>query len=153
MSFSSASAEANPVRPVGDACCLVHGVDGDGAENETDDIEAEEADNEVRLPVRVHDPMLPNRADIDQHNLTHVPFRSWCEHCVRGRGEGIRREKVRDNPEQMEARMDFCFTGDEGTDKKITILAVRERSTKMTMSTVRRARATTSSSGSGSWRS
>ena len=24
--------------------------------------------------------------EIDQHNVSHLPFRSWCPHCVRGRG-------------------------------------------------------------------
>ena len=31
-------------------------------------------------------PCLPTRAEIDEHELTHLPFRNWCEHCVKGRG-------------------------------------------------------------------
>jgi len=30
-------------------------------------------------------PCRPCLADVDEQNLTHIPFRSWCDHCVRGR--------------------------------------------------------------------
>ena len=39
-------------------------------------------------------------------------------------------------PEQTEIHMDFCFLGDEGQEKKLTVLVARERSTRMTVSTV-----------------
>ena len=29
---------------------------------------------------------LPSRREVEEHNLTHIPFRSWCNHCLRGRG-------------------------------------------------------------------
>ena len=41
----------------------------------------------VRVPVRVHDPKMPTEAEQEEHCLTHVPYRSWCVHCARGRGE------------------------------------------------------------------
>lgn len=46
-----------------------------------------EADNEagVRRTVRLHDPKLPKKEEVDEHYLTHLPFRRWCQHCVRGR--------------------------------------------------------------------
>ena len=31
-------------------------------------------------------PMLPSRDEVLRHRLTHRPFRSWCPHCVRGKG-------------------------------------------------------------------
>ena len=110
----------------------MQGVDDDGGDEE---IEAE-VNEETREPKRVHDPVLPSRAEMDLHMLTHVPFRSWCEHCVCGRGEGVKHEKGDELPEQVEVRLGFCFMGDEGQDKKLTILAARERQTRMTMSTV-----------------
>ena len=70
------------------------------------------------------------------HELTHVPFRSWCEHCVRGRGEGVRHEAGKEMPEQTEVHMDFFFVGDEDQNEKLAVLAARERTTRMTMSTV-----------------
>ena len=30
-------------------------------------------------------PIKPSQREIDEHELTHLPFRSWCAHCVRAR--------------------------------------------------------------------
>ena len=32
-------------------------------------------------------PALPSEADVEQHELTHLQFRSWCRHCVRAKGK------------------------------------------------------------------
>ena len=31
-------------------------------------------------------PVLPSQADIDEHNIDHNPYRSWCNSCVCGQG-------------------------------------------------------------------
>ena len=31
-------------------------------------------------------PVLPSEAGVEQHELTHLPLRSWCRHCVRAKG-------------------------------------------------------------------
>ena len=36
-------------------------------------------------------PIQPSQADIEEHRLTHVPYRSWCPECVEGRGLGEQR--------------------------------------------------------------
>ena len=104
---------------------------------EDDEIEIEaEVCEESRVPKRMQNPMLPSKAEREMHELTHVPFRSWCEHCVRGRGESVRHEAGKEMPEQTEVHMDFFFIGDEDQNEKLTVLAARERTTRMTMSTV-----------------
>jgi hypothetical protein len=131
MNFESEGIGANPVRPcMGEGEIQVQGVEDDEIE-----IEAEVCE-ESRVPKRMQNPMLPSKAEREVHELTHVPFRSWCEHCVRGRGEGVRHEAGKEMPEQTEVHMDFFFVGDEGQNKKLTVLAVRERTTRMTMSAV-----------------
>ena len=32
-------------------------------------------------------PVLPSEAEVEQHELTHLPFRNWCRHCVRAKGK------------------------------------------------------------------
>ena len=39
-----------------------------------------------RKPEKMADPKLPNKAEIEEHQKTHLPFRNWCKHCVKGRG-------------------------------------------------------------------
>ena len=29
----------------------------------------------------------PSEAEVEQHELTHLPFRSWCRHCVHDKGK------------------------------------------------------------------
>ena len=29
----------------------------------------------------------PSREEVEDHERTHLPFRNWCEHCVRGRAK------------------------------------------------------------------
>ena len=38
------------------------------------------------------DPMLPSEAEVEQHRITHWPFRSWCRECVEGRALGEKRQ-------------------------------------------------------------
>ena len=33
-------------------------------------------------------PKRPSQAEVDAHMTTHLPFRSWCPHCVRGKSKG-----------------------------------------------------------------
>ena len=47
-----------------------------------EDVEEQQA----RMVKRPHDPGKPTRKEIEEHLPTHWPFRSWCRHCVRGRG-------------------------------------------------------------------
>ena len=54
---------------------------------ETVEIEPEEPEPIVVAP----SPELPSAADIEQHRVTHIPFRSWCRHCCMGRGTGEQR--------------------------------------------------------------
>ena len=32
-------------------------------------------------------PVSPSEAEVEQHELTHLPFRNWCRHCVRAKGK------------------------------------------------------------------
>ena len=36
-------------------------------------------------------PPQPSQADIEDHRVAHVPYRSWCPECVEGRGLGEQR--------------------------------------------------------------
>jgi hypothetical protein len=60
----------------------------DGDEGEEIKIETED-DAEVE-PVKVAtDPGKPTDKQIEEHRLTHLPYRSWCRWCVLGRGRGL----------------------------------------------------------------
>ena len=33
-------------------------------------------------------PVRPSQQEVDARMITHLPFRSWCPHCVRGKSKG-----------------------------------------------------------------
>ena len=32
-------------------------------------------------------PTEPTKIEKEDHDKTHLPFRNWCRHCIRGRGK------------------------------------------------------------------
>ena len=66
----------------------------------------------VRSPKKVQNPRVPTQADVDEHNMTHLPYRSWCTHCVRGRGEAHPHHKSGNEERDVpELHLDYCFMG------------------------------------------
>ena len=48
-------------------------------------------------------PRLPSRQEVQEHELTHIPYRSWCAHCVRGAGRSDEhRRRARQSEEERE---------------------------------------------------
>ena len=79
----------------------------DGKEVQKDDGEETKDDDEVNVPQTVPDddegediqpirkpiiPVKPNALEVEDHRKLHLPYRSWCEECVMGRGLGEQRD-------------------------------------------------------------
>ena len=75
-------------------------------------------------------------AEVEEHEETHLPFRSWCCHCVRGKGKQAEHRRLTQEEVGPELRMDFAFMGDEESEELLTIWVAKERTTRMLMSTV-----------------
>ena len=43
----------------------------------------------ARVAKKMQDPRKPSHAEVDEHMKTHLPYRGWCRHCVRGRGAAV----------------------------------------------------------------
>ena len=39
-------------------------------------------------------PVLPSKEEAEAHDVSHLPFRSWCSACVRGRGLSLGHHEV-----------------------------------------------------------
>ena len=52
-------------------------------------------------------PYQPTAADVELHNRTHLPYRSWCEHCVKGRGRNTAHRRL-DMEAERERLQDFA---------------------------------------------
>ena len=49
-------------------------------------VEAAKFEEEARTVKAPPVPTTPSREEVAAHRLTHRPFRSWCPHCIRGKG-------------------------------------------------------------------
>ena len=67
-----------------------------------------------------------------EHNRTHLPYRSWCQHCVRGWGQSRDHRKLQSAKDRIVPHvvMDYCFLGAEGDESTAPILVVKDTSTR-----------------------
>ncbi len=108
-------------------------VVGDGVE--PDEVEVEEAGSGIRIPVKMPDPKRPSQEEVDQHDLTHLPFRNWCAHCVRGKGSAADHRHATREDGMPEFHLDYCFMKSHGAEMK-TILVCREKESRITFRSV-----------------
>ena len=101
--------------------------DGERGEEETDE------SAERREIVKMSDPREPSEDERRERNLTHLPFRSWRPHCVRGRGREADHRRYKEQAVGLhELHFDFMQMGKENQPgQTLTILVVKEKRTRM----------------------
>ena len=110
-----------PVSPIGkEEQGEEEGERGEGEGELEGEQEGEEARRPVALP-RVPTVSAEERA---RHELTHMPFRAWCPHCVRGRGRNRphlkKKEKEGNEDEKVpKVAMDYFFASE--ADQKASL--------------------------------
>ena len=100
---------------------------------ETEEVE-ETGEAGKRGILKMLDPKLPSKAEIEEHEITHLPYRNWCRHCVVGRGkEAPHRKQEGDKEAGMpEIHWDFMFLGAENDPgETVTVLVAKEKLTRM----------------------
>ena len=131
--FSRAGQLKGSVRPGGKGRLMA----GEGdAEQEPEQAAEDEGFAARALPA----PPQPTPEMVASHNVSHIPFRSWCSHCVRGRGRSFYHKKVSheaDDPSRPVVSLDDGFFGAPGEipadsvgGSKMPVLVVRDRFTK-----------------------
>ena len=91
------SPDVNPINPSTEEDEVTE--DG-GSDDELTDVEDVFIEEEAEELKRICREMRPSKEEVDAHNRTHLPYRSWCPHCVRGkarrRNHRRKRRKVKD---------------------------------------------------------
>ena len=95
--------------------------------------------NTQRRMRQIPQPIAPTRAQKERHNLTHLPYADWCEECVRCRGRNDAHRTIKRKTEMgpdgiPTISMDFAFLGQEGADKSMPMIVLRDNKSKMTFS-------------------
>jgi hypothetical protein len=96
-----------------------------------DDIRKEVLEEEVSEPVPMkaaRKPYTPTAEERLQHEATHCPYRSWCEHCVAGVGPDSRHEHMKHADGVPHIEFDYAAGSGKASDpeSQITLLTASE---------------------------
>jgi len=126
-----------PVRPFGNEEQAARRSEDDANQEEEEEKLEDKSDSEDhegppvkekveegQVPKQLVNTKGPTKKEREEHELTHIPYRSWCEHCVKGRGRKTahKRQVVEDKKESLEQvtkiYIDFYFNGkdEEGNE-------------------------------------
>ena len=97
---------------------------------------------EIERPVQVRSPSDPTAAEVEEHEATgHVQYRTWCKHCVAGRGIGqqhrTREEELRAQDGLPVIASDYTFMSQSGAEdgRAKPILVVKDSRTSSVAAT------------------
>jgi hypothetical protein len=58
-------------------------------------------EEEADKPKQIWKPLKPTVKEVEEHNLTHLPFRNWCIFCVKGKSkDDPHRRRIKQDEEQ-----------------------------------------------------
>ena len=79
------------------------------------------------------DPGQPTAAEIAKHNATHLPYRSWCKHCVNGRGVTHPHLTHKHNREEEvpTVGVDYHYMGKEEEEGTVPMLCIKDSHSKV----------------------
>jgi hypothetical protein len=108
-------------------------VESEGGEHPEIEFREEDVAEEVRDPKLMKDPGAPSPAEVERHNTTHMPYRSWCPICVEGRARDKphHRHDGQDEKSIPEIVFDYGFLGGEGDDETVAVQIAKDRRTRM----------------------
>ena len=129
-------------------CCQCCPVEDGGDEVVDEDQQAESALEDtgefgLDKPKSLPAPYTPSRQERMEHDLTHVPYRSWCPHCVRGKalalGHYARKPMDEEEMRVPLVALDYAFLKKTGVDEsgtpeigEVTTMVVKDRRSKCT---------------------
>jgi hypothetical protein len=120
---------------------MLQPLEGEEPEMEEEEEEANrgmEDEGEETQAKTLSGPIRPTQEMVEQHEVTHIPFRNWCSACVRGRAKSLGHYKSDKEEDQSPTiSVDYGFFGREGElpsdvvgGSKAPVLVARDRKSK-----------------------
>ena len=83
----------------------------------------------------LRDPGEPTQEEWEEHRIDHIPYRSWCPFCVKGRGRGTQHRNIKEKPTVPTFGFDYlhgseAITEDTEESKSLKILVGKCHMTK-----------------------
>ena len=91
--------------------------------------EEDENPEEATRPKLTKVPRQPTQEEVDEHMATHLPFRDWCPHCVRGKSRSKPHKKSEGVHEIPTLVMDYMVmhsNQEEREEKGMPILVTKD---------------------------
>jgi len=87
---------------------------------------------ESALKLGQSSPVKPTMEEVQEHNISHLPYRSWCSHCVRGRGRTLAHRRIQESDEVKARRrpvvaIDYFYLGAR-SEETLPLLAMLDES-------------------------
>ena len=89
-----------------------------------DDDDVEIKANEEVEPLAVSpSPSKPSAAEVEEHRVTHIPFRRWCRECMMGRGLGEQRGRHQGRAHSIPiVGVDYFYITSKGVESREEML-------------------------------
>jgi hypothetical protein len=88
-------------------------------ENVVSDADSErEGQEEGRKAVMRRVESRPSQEEVDEHNVSHIPFRSWCTCCVKGKAVNQGHMRRTSTSEVPIVSIDYAFVNENGEERK-----------------------------------
>ena len=100
-------------------------------------LDAEPAGDDFRgqKPKTLSVPLEPSAEERTIHELTHLPFRSWCKYCVQAKSKQSHSHTIKES--QPVIQVDYSYLSTElDPDKSVTLLTATDVLTKLSMTCV-----------------
>ena len=128
---SDDSCTLNPVSPI---MSNITGGVPEAEEMAEDDVQCTPCGDEygMRSAKVLRGPKEPTAEEIAEHNVKHVPYRSWCPRCVAAAGKATSHQRNR-NGEQSAIpyhHIDYWFMRDERGGNSIPVVVMKDSDTK-----------------------
>ena len=80
-------------------------------------------------------PRTPTEEEVSEHELSHLPFQTWCPYCTACKSKQDPQRPVEHQAEERRAypsiRLEYCFSKAEGSDSLTTVLVAIDCQSKM----------------------
>ena len=103
----------------------------------TDEEDSEEDSGEVIKPEYRQIKREPTQQEIDDHNINHAKFRSWCPHCIKGQATSFPHTSIKMPENDVPIiSIDYAYMHDdkdkkEDNDKGMSIIVWKDKDLKI----------------------
>ena len=67
-------------------------------------------------------PVMPSQAEIEAHEATHIPYRTWCKWCLQGRRPNPQHTRSKSPARDIPLLVgDYCFVRDSRDEDLLTL--------------------------------